>query len=691
MAFRPGIIGSTFLLCCSFFLSFGISACDTGLADTNSGDLGGLIPPNTFPVDFPINIPDINTAEVALAAGMSEIEPETQDTITSQVSSARLASLGITGFDQVYKLTTPLQSGFSFSAVGTSFGNIGRTELQIAHIEAGGQVPTFGAESIAVEGVMLDGPGLVYEGEWIRIIGDGFARLDLRGEIEQEQVFAIRAPNQNGGFFTIGVRMQLAAFPSAINLEPIAVEDEILTETCIYSSDSWHFGLPAIAVSGDRYSVVTYDGNPDNPNSYDRKRRWLQYEPATGDVSGGEATSASFDTGFWRDQEIASRGNVLGIVYTGDGVVRLDLSLDRGASFPILHYVDESNGFSSWGERLVQVEIASDYTLGILYWAQRGDFTQPKSQLLLVEAFPQGFDSNNTPTSYLFSDPKVIYEQTVFVTPTIMDLEYSDAGDLVIGYGCTYSRTPPGVISVVRENTSEFRCFIRSAGSSQGNDILIDSEREIVPNDPSVALWGSGPDLEIFYAYEKSDGVHLMHRQNAGTSFTEVASGGRAGSFMPSVHLREQNGLRRLDVLYLSPEIWGTELHSLHWDDFDSGSAPRVLRLTQAEELPGCTPPAGMPQLSCARGIGSFGYDAVTDGDDVAIVIHEQRIDMYDALSRLTNIVFGNRGGFGFALAGSSAEAFDAASAPILLPGMTGSVATPNPDHRNKLKILELD
>src|SRR5690606_10464186 len=122
------------------------------------------------------------------------------------------------------------------------------------------------------------------------------------------------------GEINIGVRLKIGNV-SEINLAAGNTQGARpgATTTDIYSSDAWQFGLPAIAVSGDRYSVVTYDGDPNSSYYVNRRRRWLQMDAATSTVTGGEAESHSLDSGFWRDQEIAALGNVLAVAYTGNG------------------------------------------------------------------------------------------------------------------------------------------------------------------------------------------------------------------------------------------------------------------------------------------------------------------------------------------------------------------------------------
>jgi hypothetical protein len=510
-------------------------------------------------------------------------------------------------------------------------------------------------------------------------------------------------PQPEGGSEKIGVEISIGP-PSDINVEAPDIDGDadIKSDTTIYSSDSWQFGLPAVATSGDRVTVVAYDGNPSNPDAWERRRRWLQMDSATMAVSGGEATSTSADSGFWRDQEIASLGNVIAIVYTGNGQVRADVSLDRGVSFPIEHVLESQD--SGFGQRLVQVGIANDYTLAFVYWRSRGDWMMGKSvsELVMVEANPVGFDSNNTPVGYDFLLPVVVSAPGRNVTPLVMDVKFSDSRDLVIAYGYTeFEPLPGGVMQGI--NRAVFNCAVRLEGG-QLVDRLVDTEENIVPMDPCVALLGSGPGLRIFYAYEKTTGIHLRQSGNAGLNWTHVTSMGSPGAYMPSVHARFQDGKLRLDVLYLEATSNGTELHSRHWDDFNADSADsRLLRLTTAvrEEIPGNAitdpnvapffPEIGYPAVKITE-VASFGYDAVDDGDDVVIVIHQRTQEswyfwnMGPRVGIMPPMFFGEGAGFD-----AAAMAGAAAPPPVLLPGLSGNVTAPDTAHANQLKVVVLN
>lgn len=626
----------------------------------------------------------VTTEDVTLAAGMSEVSPATTDTLSGTVNLSRF---GVSGFNRVYELETPAGQDFSFSVVGRGFGNIGLTRLSIGHAADNGAVPSLGAESLVAAGMHLEGGGLSYSGNLVHVIGDGFSRVTVRGSIATDQVLMVQVPRDGQAVLNIGVRLRIGN-PSQINLPNFAAPQPRpgMTTTPIFSSSSWHFGLPAIAVSGDRYSLVTYDGDA---GSYgQRKRRWLQLDSTTSAVTGGESECYSDDTGSWRDQEIAARGNVLAVSYCQAGSVRAEISLDRGATFPLLHTLENSAG---WGaQRLVQIAIAPDYTLGVLYWRCVYGAAGGQASLWLCEAVPTGFDINNTPTGFAWGAPAQVHNPGVDVTPLLMHLEYSQGGDLAVGYGYSMFQWIAGQ----RISSARFRCAVREYGMGW-RDAELDREDRVMPSDPHVAVLGSGAGMEIFYAYEKSDGVHLKYSADAGLTWQNAAHVAIAGAIQPSTHPRMVAGQKRVDLLYAAPVGWGMELHDLHWTDFSVGTAGSPYALTQVSTSPGGTPPPGCPQGAVIHSMAWFGYDAVIHGDKVAVVVHEMNYDCYGWWG-----VWGAPAMAGWPMGGAMAMAAggggsgtyqSAPPPPILLPGMTGTVPAPNMADRSVLSVIEID
>ncbi len=635
--------------------------------------------PQPWPGPWPGQTP--TTTEVTLAAGLTELQPEAIDTISATVNLSRF---GITSFDRVYDLETPAGEDFMFSAVGRGAGNFGLTQVSLGHVADGGNVPLTGIESIAAAGMTLEATGINSNGNLAQVNGDGFARATIRGRISAEQVLLLEVPRANDTLH-IGVRVRIGN-QSAINLGsalPGGLRPGI-TRTPVFSSDAWQFGLPSIAVSGDRYSLVSYDGNSSTSSYTDRQRRWLQYDAQLGSVTGGSASSMTQDSGNWRDQEITALGNVLAVACVAGGELRAEISLDRGASFGLTRVLDP---YAWSGQRLVQIAIAPDYRIGALWWrTMYPSSSNPVSELVLLEATPTGFDSNNTPIGYNWGALTVLHQPFADVTPLLMHLEYSSAGDLAVGYGYTLVDFLPGTWQM--RSSARFRCAVRLSGQAFV-DAELDREDNIMPADPHVCVLGSGSSMEIFYAYEKSNGIHLLHSTDAGQTFAQAAYVPHPGAFQPSVHARMQGTEKRVDLLFVAPVGFGAEVQCVHWQDFGV-STPAVSRITECVAVVGGSP-SGMPPGYDVTSVAWFGYDSVIKGDDVAVVVHEVTFNTYEYSTMwgwtwwtpAVGVAAGASGGSG----GSSAPP----PPVVLLPGMTGTVAAPNAAHRNQLAVIVLD
>lgn len=609
--------------------------------------------------------------EISLAAGLTEISPSPTDSLTGAFNLSRL---GLTGFSRTYELTTPANTDFAFSIVARSRGNSGTVNISAAHVADGAATPSGGVESIAASGISLQSPALTNLGNFVQATGDGFARVGLSGRIAQTQVLAFKV-SLNNTMETLGVRVRIAGLSIINTGNTVQNARPGMTSSDIFSSESYLFGLPSIAVSGDRYTLVTYDGDA----NYNRRRQWLQVSASSGAVTGDAGDCPALDTGFWRDQEIAALGNVIAIAFTGDGQVRMDVSLDRGASFPILAVLDSGSG---WSWRLVQAAISSDYTIGCLFWRTVEVNGQPSGQWVLVEGTPTAFDTNNTPTGYAWSWPTVVRNTGADTTPIVSHLQYSTGGDLVIGYGYTHSV----VSGTTRTNTANFRCAVRRFGQSAFSDVLVDTETNIVPTDPHVAVIGSGVNMMILYAYERTGGIYLGFSNNAGASFTTSPIVAEAGAATPSIFARMQGTQLRVDLLFVTPVSAGLELHDMLWTDFSPGNYPTRYRLTQVRNVQGATPPPGLPYYDATVSLAYFGYDAELKGDDLAVVVHEVKYQPYEIYW----------GGFVGAPvpppAAPGAPVFFSTPPPtVLLPGLTGAVAAPDANHAQQLRLLVID
>lgn len=619
-------------------------------------------------------------APLLVAAGMVALVP---DPGAALPPAADLARLGITRVDAVYRATTPADVAFAFDVLTRSEGNSGAVRVSVAHVADGGSAPSGPADTLAAAGCIPQGQGLAARAEWLDAYGDGFSALGMRGAITQDQMLVFEA-SAGAAPTTVLVCLEIGPM-SPINgaAAPLPDYPGVVDEQTLYSSNSWSFGLPAVAVSGDRSSVVVYEGDRSEMHALPRYELRLQHDRSTGAVTGGASTGVGPDSGYWRDHEIAALYNVLCVVRSGTESVGVRLSFDRGATFSQFHDLG-SPGSGPLAARLVQIAMAKDYGIAVLYWSssQLGG-----AELLLVEGRPSSLDLGGSPTAYAFAAPVVLHQVTADVMPLVMGAAWSDGGDLVVGYGYT-------AVSVQADGTwrseTQFRCAVRPYGLAL-RDTLVE-EDVIVGRDPSVALLGAGADLQVFYAYEARDGVRLRHSADAGASFSAAETLGSAGAYLPTVFARAGAETTRVDVLYLANSEQGTELHMRHYEAY--GSAPGTdHRLTEASmtlvAFPGgenamgaILPPSENWRLTQ---VNWFGYDAVLDGDEIVVVYDEVTYEAFGVLLGAPEVMLGLDG------APAATAGFTPADPPVLAPGLTEPLPAPDAAHAHQLRLLRLN
>lgn len=567
-----------------------------------------------------------------------------------------------------YELTTPAGEPFVFDVLCRSPGNLGAVRVSLSDARGGTD-----AGSLAEAGLVLSAAGRASRGPWLDAWGDGFARITVRGEIDEDLELLAQADDGRGAGEVV-VRIRVGE-PSQINLAAASEGDHpgVLDETTLYSSDSWMFGLPTIAVSGDRTSIVCYEGDRQDPTLWTRYEMRLQHEANTDVVTGGGSEEASPDSGNWRDHEIAALYNVLARAQGGTDEVTLALSFDRGATF------EQVETFRSSGEpwraaRLVQVQMAQDYSLALLFWRPNEDGS---TDLVLVDGVPSAYDGVGSPAAYEFEDPVVLHRVAADVTPMLMGAQWSEAGDLVVGYAYTTFESLP---DRTWRSTTRNACLVRP-WQGQVRDILVE-EDVVVGKDPSIALLGGGDALRIFYAYEGREGVRVRTSTDAGLTFSPPVTVGDASAHMPTVFARPDGDSTIVDVLYLAHAPEGLELHVAHWDDW--ATSPREThRLTRARFEPSEEPVAYGFRVTQ---VAWFGYDAVQDEGEIVVVYDEETYDGAIICLGAPEL------GLGLPVAdegfGGAPAPFVPAEPPPLAPGMTEPVPAPDPDHMHQLKLI---
>ena len=605
-------------------------------------------------------------ARLLVTAGTNVLEPGAATSATIDLSA-----LGADRIEAQYRLTTPADMPLQFELVSWRANAEGIAVIAVDHLRDGSTDIGNDGRSLANAGLMTLGQGLQSDGDWTQASGNGFVRLTFLGRIVADQLLAVRT--EGGGIAVVEIAIGDA---SAINRRP-STEPElngVIARDTLLSSDSWQFGHPAVAVSGDRTSIVCYEGDLQQPNGEARYEQRLQHDRTTGAVTGGAGQLPALEAGYWRDHEIVALYNVLGVVRSESTGLRVRLSFDRGASFG--QDVQVLPGMSQ--TRLVQAAMAADYSLAIASWRVRDS---GGLEFVLVEGRPVAFDAFGSPTWFQFTPAQVLYATAAEVSPLTTGIAFSAGGDLVVGYAYTGFGAGSGVPGGWGSRT-EFRCATRRYGE-QFVDTLVDAEQLFFGMDPTVAVLGQGNSLRIFYAYEIRGGVRLAVSEDRGATFAIGPTFGQAGDYLPMVFAREVAGATRVDVLYLATREFGTELHRSHWTAWPAG--PRVDEALTRARLEVVDPTSPWTPLSVrVTQLPFFGYDAVLDGDDIVAVYDEAT---FESLYLSSMMMVSNAS---TSTSGSLPPTFSTASPPPLAPGLTVPMPAPNPAHSHQLKLLRL-
>jgi hypothetical protein len=612
------------------------------------------------------------TARLVVATSTTLLTPSSAARPSVDPSVIAASNIG-----SYYRVTTPADAPFAFDLVAWSAGASGSTQVSIRHLKDGNVAPAGDASWIDA-GITPQGRGLTRGGGWLGARGDGTARLTLQGRIQRDQLLAVTADT---GEVTL---VEIAIGPTSEIARPISDGAPLppgSTRQTIYSSDSWQFGLPTVAVSGDRTSIVCYEGDHLQPTAEARFELRMQHDAVTGAVTGGASPLAAGDSGYWRDHEIVALYNVLGVVRGEAEGVRVRLSFDRGATFAQELVVAPGIGPS----RLVQAAMAADYSLAIGAWRQAANGSG--LEFVLIEGQPLAFDPQGSPTWFAFSQPQVVHTMPIESSPMNTGIAWSAGGDLVVGYGASWFASLP---DRRWSSTAEYRCAVRLYGG-QTIDTLVDREL-VVGVDPTVAVLGQGAGMRIFYGYEGRDGVRMATSSDAGATFGAPITVGLPGDHLPTVLARETAGVTKVDLLYLGYRDQGTELHAARWADWPQ--SPREdLRLTVAQtqnttppQVPG-GPFPWYPFSMRTTQVSWLGYDAMLDGDVVVVAYDEVTFDnVMVCLGAPLGV--GDRG-LGGPVA-SPTGGFHASEPPPLAPGLTQPVRSVNAADAHQLVLLRL-
>jgi hypothetical protein len=587
-----------------------------------------------------------NPSAVWLAAGMTALPPSETDNLSG---TSGLERFGADRLDRTYDLVTPPDTHFSFNLVVRCDASFSDSRIAVGHVKDGDAVPSGGPESLAAAGLRVEGYQLTASGNMLEGRGFQNTRVIVSGSIGVEQHLLLRAVSFTTGRVDIGVRIRLGA-ESAINLgyDDFATARPGVLRKLIHSAEGVYNGLPAIAASEGRFSIISYGSHwLPRENGVTRfgptLRSSMQWDAGTHVVTGGASDMLAERTLEIRNHEIASRGRVVAVVtHTSTAHVIVDISTDGGAKFPLRFEAPRVVPVEP-RERVLSLVISPDYVISCFFW-RRVQLTEQgaqSSQFMYYEGLPTGFDANGTPTGYTFGLPVTLESFDFVVAPLVMGAESSSGGDLVAGYG--YFLTPEQVGGEDPEPTWVYGIATRRA--SESDFIFGEVARMTLPpppppppspsppepqplpppppgyHCPQVCVVGTGPTMQVFYALDHPVGVRLFHSNDAGESFSQVELADTANARLPKVHARWKDGALRVDLLFLRDTPQGdiqlNEVHGLLWEDFSSQAAPLAYRLTTATSQP-----AGGGAL-LTQSVTPAGFDSDLDGDRIVVVTHE--------------------------------------------------------------------
>ncbi len=635
-------------------------------------------------------LPEGTTATpLVLVAGMAQVDPVDRQA----PADLDYERVGFTAPRTVFELTAPSGKLFEFDVLSQGVDLAGPVRIHVAHVADNGAAPTRGAESITRAGVLLSGPGQSSLGNWFQTEGDGFARATFRGSVESEQIYAVRVESENG---IVEALVCVRPGPESPLVLPTSVGSDypdLLDTRTLYSSPSLGFGLPVVAVSGDRTSVVAYEGDRDS-GAGGRYEMRLQFDHVTGLVTGGAQQETSPDNGNWRDHDIAALFNVLAVVRAGREGVDLRVSFDRGATFEQAETFPLASPIGR--TRLASIAIAADYSLAVSYWRPT---LAGGSELVVMRGTPDATAADGSPTHFAFGAPDILHIDDTQVVPLITGLAWSDGGDLVVGYGFTRAvvlDAPGGRVPQFVSSQTIFRCGVLPWNGEEWIDSLVDWSEQLFSRDPSVAVTGSYPDMRILYAYEGTGAVMVAESRDGGRNFLEPTRHGPPTAYMPTVMASGP----RVDLFYLATGQNGTELFLKQWRDYANG-APETYRLTTAVRvgireyktpwLPGNEISLSVGSVLIVEAdvtqVGNFGYDVARAGDELHVVVDEHRDHRVVSLG-IVDVPPGRR--VNFIGVSDSRPDFEPATPPMLAEGLTDPVPAPVADHRHQLRLLRL-
>lgn len=611
--------------------------------------------------------PQIDPGRLVLAVGNTVLAPVATpvDVDPTQVDPATIAAH--------YVIETPANAPFAFDLLSWSPTAVGGAQVTVRHLRDGSTARN-SVGSLLAAGLVPSGPFLGHNDTLLAALDLGIVRMTLQGRITANQQLLVHAGSAKVALVDLVVGAEGPANLPASPASPLPFGGVATTP---YSSNSWSFGAPAVAVDRGRLALLVQEGHHGRPADHDRFELRLREVDDAGTLRGGAVAMPAGSLRFG-EHAVGVRGNVLATVRGENEGLRIALSFDRGATVvpgPLLL------GTSPAMAR-PDLELAADGTLLVAGW--RLAASGAGLELVAVEGKPATFEDGE-PRSYTFAPVRVLATAPVGHLPLATGCALSANGDLAVAFG-----TLQFAAAQIWQPRTSWRCAVQRLG--RGLVVRDLATFDGLGSGIDVTAFGVGPDLRFVVAHDAPDGVRLLAGDETG--FTAAGTFGGAGDREPRLASDESTGARVLDLLWLAPRASGRELHRAAFGNWpmvgpelsvvvDAACARQDAAL--ASLLPGLTYSStpGLGNVLTTRQVADRGFAVARDRAGLVLVVDEVTADNEDLVLGSTYL--------GGPTAGLPPVPFEPAPVPPpVVPGLTAELRSPNGSDVHQFRVLRL-
>ena len=647
------------------FVPFALLACAFASPGCSNGSSAAAPPTNPEP---PPVSPPIDPGRLVLAVGSTVLAPVATpaDVDPTQVDPTTIAAH--------YVIETPADASFAFDLLSWAPTAVGIAQVTVRHLRDGSTLRN-DVGSLLAAGLAPSGPWLGHNDTVLGALDLGIVRMTLQGRITANQQLLVYTDSAKVAVVDLVVGAEGPANQPASPASPLPFGG---TATTAYTSNSWRFGAPAVAVQRGRFSLLVQEGHHGRPADDDRFELRLREVDDAGTLRGGAVAMPAGSLRFG-EYAVGVRGNVLATVRGENEGLRIALSFDRGTTFvpgPLLL------GTSPAMAR-PDLELAADGRLLVAGW--RLAASGPGLELVAVEGTPATFEDGE-PRSYVFTPVRVLATAPAGHLPLATRCALSANGDLAVAFG-----TLQFAATQIWQPRTSWRCAIQRLGRG----LVL---RDLATFDGlgagiDVTAFGTGPNLSVVVAHDALDGVRMLVGDDRG--FTATGTFGRAGDRDPRLAGFESNGERALDLLWLAPRASGRELHRAAFASWPAVGPELTVVVdaacvwqdpSLASALPGVvyssTP--GLGNVLTTRQVAERGFAIARDRAGLVLVVDEVTADNEDLVLGSTYLVPPTGGLL------PPVPFVPLPVPPPVAPGLTAELRAPSGGDVHQLRVLRL-